>query len=114
MPLGSLLCFLIGAKSIVRISAKIESNVITAWIVIHICPEPQVLRFPLHGKNNESPLVLSKIVSVADVALMFVLKMYFHLQLDLIIRGIKMIKKINLIFTALLAFCSSKLCQCRN
>lgn len=48
----------IGCKSILRISAQERDRCTRCMDCIHVCPEPQVLREPLFGK--ESPLVLSK------------------------------------------------------
>ncbi|WP_424406956.1 quinol dehydrogenase ferredoxin subunit NapH [Pasteurella sp. PK-2025] len=50
----------IGAKGIFRIKAAHRNQCDNCMDCYHICPEPQVLRLPLHGKNNESPIVLSK------------------------------------------------------
>lgn len=51
---------LIGAKSIVRIKVSERAKCDNCMDCYYVCPEPQVLRAPLHGKNNESLLVLSK------------------------------------------------------
>lgn len=51
---------IIGAKSVLRIKVKDRSLCDNCMDCYNVCPEPQVLRAPLHGKNNESLLVLSK------------------------------------------------------
>lgn len=50
----------IGAKGILRVKVENRSKCDNCMDCYNVCPEPQVLRAPLHGKNNESPLVLSK------------------------------------------------------
>lgn len=51
---------LIGAKSILRIKVTDRKKCDQCMDCYNVCPEPHVLRTPLHGKNNESLLVLSK------------------------------------------------------
>ncbi|MCW9715532.1 quinol dehydrogenase ferredoxin subunit NapH [Avibacterium sp. 21-594] len=51
---------LIGAKSIARIKVIDRARCDNCMDCYNICPEPQVLRSPLHGKKDESLLVLSK------------------------------------------------------
>lgn len=51
---------ILGAKSIARIKVIDRNRCDNCMDCYNICPEPQVLRSPLHGKNNESLLVLSK------------------------------------------------------
>ena len=50
----------IGAKSLIRIKVIDRNLCDNCMDCYNVCPEPQVLRAPLHGKNNESLLVLSK------------------------------------------------------
>ena len=50
----------IGAKSLLRIKVIDRKKCDNCMDCYNVCPEPQVLRAPLHGKNNESQLVLSK------------------------------------------------------
>lgn len=51
---------LIGAKGIVRVKVRERAKCDNCMDCYYVCPEPQVLRSPLHGKNNESLLVLAK------------------------------------------------------
>ncbi len=51
---------LIGARGIARVKVIERSRCDNCMDCYNVCPEPQVLRSPLHGKNNESLLVLSK------------------------------------------------------
>ncbi|MCW9717560.1 quinol dehydrogenase ferredoxin subunit NapH [Avibacterium sp. 21-599] len=51
---------LIGAKSIARIKVIDRTRCDNCMDCYNVCPEPQVLRSPLHGKKDESLLVLSK------------------------------------------------------
>lgn len=51
---------LIGAKGILRVKVSDRKKCDNCMDCYNVCPEPQVLRSPLHGKNNESLLVLSK------------------------------------------------------
>lgn len=57
-PVGALYSA-IGCKGVLRISAENRKDCTRCMDCIHICPEPQVLRGPLFGKQD-SPLVLSK------------------------------------------------------
>ncbi|MDH2924461.1 periplasmic nitrate reductase subunit NapH [Nicoletella semolina] len=50
----------IGAKSLVRIKVVDRALCDNCMDCYNVCPEPQVLRDPLHGKNSENLLVLSK------------------------------------------------------
>ena len=50
----------IGAKSLIRIKVIDRARCDNCMDCYNVCPEPQVLRSPLHGKNNESLLVLSQ------------------------------------------------------
>lgn len=50
----------IGAKSLIRVKAQYRSRCDNCMDCYHVCPEPQVLRAPLHGKNDESPIILAK------------------------------------------------------
>lgn len=58
-PIGAIYG-VIGAKSLLRIKVVEQQKCDHCMDCYHICPEPQVLRAPLHGKNNESRFVLSK------------------------------------------------------
>ncbi|GKX58458.1 quinol dehydrogenase ferredoxin subunit NapH [Leminorella grimontii] len=49
----------IGCKGVLRVSAQNRKDCTRCMDCIHVCPEPQVLRGPLFGKQ-EGPLVLSK------------------------------------------------------
>ncbi|TCJ95878.1 periplasmic nitrate reductase subunit NapH [Volucribacter psittacicida] len=51
---------IIGAKAITRIKVSDRNKCDNCMDCYNICPEPQILRSPLHGKKNESLLVLSK------------------------------------------------------
>lgn len=51
---------LIGAKSILRIKVIDRTRCDNCMDCYNVCPEPQVLRSPLHGKKEESLIVLSK------------------------------------------------------
>ncbi|ANU81593.1 quinol dehydrogenase ferredoxin subunit NapH [Aggregatibacter actinomycetemcomitans] len=50
----------IGAKSLIRVKVIDRARCDNCMDCYNVCPEPQVLRSPLHGKNNESLLVLSQ------------------------------------------------------
>lgn len=50
----------IGSKGIIRVKVIDRRRCDNCMDCYNVCPEPQVLRSPLHGKNNESLLVLSK------------------------------------------------------
>ena len=47
----------------------------------NVCPEPQVLRLPLHGGPEDSQIILAKIAVLVDVVLTSAQKMYLHLDL---------------------------------
>ncbi|MDG6881401.1 Putative electron transport protein yccM [Phocoenobacter uteri] len=51
---------LIGAKSLLRIKVIDRTRCDNCMDCYNVCPEPQVLRSPLHGKKEESLIVLSK------------------------------------------------------
>ncbi len=51
---------LIGAKSLLRIKVIDRTKCDNCMDCYNVCPEPQVLRSPLHGKKDESLIVLSK------------------------------------------------------
>lgn len=51
---------LIGAKSVVRVKVVDRNRCDRCMDCYHVCPEPQVLRTPLHGKPEDSQIVLSK------------------------------------------------------
>lgn len=57
-PIGALYGAM-GAKAVVRVSAKNRENCNRCMDCFHVCPESQVLRDPVLNKNH-SPLVLSK------------------------------------------------------
>ncbi|SUB83306.1 Putative electron transport protein yccM [Pragia fontium] len=57
-PIGALYGA-ISCKSVLRVSAENRQDCTRCMDCIHVCPEPQILRGPLFGKQ-ESPLVLSK------------------------------------------------------
>jgi len=50
----------IGAKSLIRIKVIDRAKCDNCMDCYNVCPEAQVLRSPLHGKKDESLLVLSK------------------------------------------------------
>ncbi|MFK3619669.1 quinol dehydrogenase ferredoxin subunit NapH [Pasteurella multocida] len=50
----------IGVKGLFRIKVEHRQQCDNCMDCYNVCPEPQVLRDPLHAKNSESPLVLSK------------------------------------------------------
>lgn len=50
----------IGAKGIIRVKVIDRQRCDNCMDCYNVCPEPQVLRSPLHGKKDESQLVLSK------------------------------------------------------
>ena len=58
-PIGATYA-LIGAKSIVRVKVQDRQACDRCMDCYHVCPEPQVLRLPLHGKAEDSQIVLSK------------------------------------------------------
>lgn len=51
---------LIGAKSLIRVKVIDRTRCDHCMDCYNVCPEPQVLRAPLHGKKSDSLLVLSK------------------------------------------------------
>ncbi|MCK3655718.1 quinol dehydrogenase ferredoxin subunit NapH [Pasteurellaceae bacterium Macca] len=51
---------LIGAKSVLRVKVIDRARCDRCMDCYHVCPEPQVLRTPLHGSEQESTIVLSK------------------------------------------------------
>ncbi|TCP94871.1 periplasmic nitrate reductase subunit NapH [Cricetibacter osteomyelitidis] len=51
---------IIGAKSLIRVKVIDRDRCDNCMDCYNVCPEPQVLRSPLHGKKDESLLVLSK------------------------------------------------------
>lgn len=51
---------LIGSKSIIRVKVVDRKRCDRCMDCYHVCPEPQVLRLPLHGKSEDSQIVLSK------------------------------------------------------
>lgn len=58
-PIGATYA-LIGAKSVVRVKVQDRQRCDRCMDCYHVCPEPQVLRLPLHGKDEDSQIVLSK------------------------------------------------------
>ena len=58
-PIGATYA-LIGAKSVVRLKVQDRQACDRCMDCYHVCPEPQVLRLPLHGKDEDSQIVLSK------------------------------------------------------
>lgn len=58
-PIGATYA-LIGAKSVVRVKVQDRQACDRCMDCYHVCPEPQVLRLPLHGKDEDSQIVLSK------------------------------------------------------
>ena len=50
----------IGAQGIIRVKVIDRQRCDNCMDCYNVCPEPQVLRSPLHGKKDESQLVLSK------------------------------------------------------
>lgn len=58
-PIGATYA-LIGAKSMVRVKVQDRQRCDRCMDCYHVCPEPQVLRLPLHGKDEDSQIVLSK------------------------------------------------------
>ena len=47
-------------QSIIRVKVIDRQRCDNCMDCYNVCPEPQVLRSPLHGKKDESQLVLSK------------------------------------------------------
>lgn len=58
-PLGAMYG-LIGAKSVVKVKVTDRAKCDRCMDCYHVCPEPQVLRLPLHGKDDDSTIVLAK------------------------------------------------------
>ncbi|MCK3658028.1 quinol dehydrogenase ferredoxin subunit NapH [Pasteurellaceae bacterium Pebbles2] len=58
-PIGATYA-LIGAKSLIKVNVVNRSNCDRCMDCYNVCPEPQVLRLPLHGSEQDSPIVLSK------------------------------------------------------
>lgn len=58
-PIGATYA-LIGSKSILRVNVIDRKRCDRCMDCYHVCPEPQVLRNPLHGEASDSPIVLSK------------------------------------------------------
>lgn len=50
----------IGAKSIIRIKVAYRDKCTNCMDCYNLCPEPQVIRPPLHGKDPKTPLILDK------------------------------------------------------
>ncbi|MDO4627359.1 MAG: quinol dehydrogenase ferredoxin subunit NapH [Pasteurellaceae bacterium] len=50
----------IGAKSVIRVKVIDRKRCDNCMDCYNVCPEPQVLRSPLHGKKDESLLVISQ------------------------------------------------------
>lgn len=58
-PIGAMYG-VIGAKSVVRVKVADRAKCDRCMDCYNVCPEPQVLRLPLHGKEDDSPIVLAK------------------------------------------------------
>ncbi|MDO4431100.1 MAG: quinol dehydrogenase ferredoxin subunit NapH [Lonepinella koalarum] len=58
-PIGAMYG-LIGAKSIVKVRVTDRAKCDRCMDCYNVCPEPQVLRLPLHGKEDDSTIVLAK------------------------------------------------------
>ncbi|PVX39759.1 ferredoxin-type protein NapH [Pasteurella langaaensis DSM 22999] len=58
-PIGATYA-LIGAKSIVKVNVVDRKRCDRCMDCYNVCPEPQVLRLPLHGSSDDSQIVLSK------------------------------------------------------
>ncbi len=58
-PIGATYA-LIGAKSLVKVKVVDRNRCDRCMDCYNVCPEPQVLRLPLHGKPEDSQIVLSK------------------------------------------------------
>ncbi|AGH38972.1 Ferredoxin-type protein, NapH/MauN [Bibersteinia trehalosi USDA-ARS-USMARC-188] len=58
-PIGAIYG-VIGAKSIVRVKVVDREKCDRCMDCYNVCPEPQVLRSPLHGKAEDSTIVLAK------------------------------------------------------
>ena len=51
---------LIGAKSLIKVKVVDRERCDRCMDCYNVCPEPQVLRLPLHGKPTDSQIVLAK------------------------------------------------------
>lgn len=58
-PMGALYG-VIGAKGLLRVNAVARENCTRCMDCYHVCPEPHVLRTPLHGNAEQSTQVLSQ------------------------------------------------------
>ncbi len=58
-PIGATYA-LIGAKSVIKVNVVDRARCDRCMDCYNVCPEPQVLRVPLHGKPEDSTIVLSK------------------------------------------------------
>lgn len=58
-PIGATYA-LIGAKSLIKVKVLDRNRCDNCMDCYNVCPEPQVLRAPLHGKSEESTIILSK------------------------------------------------------
>lgn len=51
---------LIGAKSLIKVNVVDRARCDRCMDCYNVCPEPQVLRLPLHGSETDSPIILEK------------------------------------------------------
>ncbi|WP_439257353.1 quinol dehydrogenase ferredoxin subunit NapH [Lonepinella sp. BR2271] len=58
-PIGALYG-VIGVKSIIKVNVVDRSACDRCMDCYNVCPEPQVLRLPLHGSAQDSPIILDK------------------------------------------------------
>ncbi|MEG9489047.1 quinol dehydrogenase ferredoxin subunit NapH [Mannheimia indoligenes] len=58
-PIGATYA-LIGAKSLIKVKVVDRNRCDNCMDCYNVCPEPQVLRVPLHGKQEDSTVILSK------------------------------------------------------
>ena len=58
-PIGATYA-LIGAKSLVKVKVVDRNLCDKCMDCYNVCPEPQVLRLPLHGKEQDSTIILAK------------------------------------------------------
>ncbi|MEG9487822.1 quinol dehydrogenase ferredoxin subunit NapH [Mannheimia indoligenes] len=58
-PIGATYA-LIGAKSLMKVKVLDRNRCDNCMDCYNVCPEPQVLRVPLHGKQEDSTVILSK------------------------------------------------------
>lgn len=58
-PIGATYA-LIGAKSLMKVKVLDRNRCDNCMDCYNVCPEPQVLRVPLHGKPEDSTVILSK------------------------------------------------------